>query len=188
MEIRQKYASKFIREPLLDIGCGDGKLLDNHIGVGVEFDRLKSKIAREKGHIVYTLDFERAEFEGLPDNPSKRFQTVTLTDVIEHFENPVKVVKRIREKQLAYGGNLVVTTPNVMWWFWKLYYKLGGIPHAWVNPEHKQFYSPKTLIKTLKLAGFKEFEFNSYGKIPFTNIHFKTPIQSLACNIVVDAR
>lgn len=94
---------------ILDFGCGNGGFLKRlkeqkaANAVGVELDQDARKYLLNKGINVY----------GLIDmiDPSVKFDIVTMLHVIEHFEEPDKVLRALTEK-LADNGLLVVETPN----------------------------------------------------------------------------
>jgi len=192
LEVRQKFALPRIKAGrVLDVGCSDGSLLLKlkSMGmetVGIEIDPNLARKCVEKGLNVLDGDVEKMDTAALG-----AFDSIVMTDVIEHFTDPLSVLKKL-SANLKPDGVFVLTTPNVDWLFWHLAYAIlrpfGWKPHAWINPEHKQFYNKRTLAKLLDDAGYRIVGDNSIGKIPKTGIHFKSPTGILSCNIVVAAR
>jgi 2-polyprenyl-3-methyl-5-hydroxy-6-metoxy-1,4-benzoquinol methylase len=100
---------------LLDVGCGDGRLLDWYKGSavgarlethGIELSESAADVARRRGHRVVAGRFEvdRELEEGA-------FDLILAAHVIEHVEDPVGFAERAAAL-LAPGGMFVIATPN----------------------------------------------------------------------------
>jgi 2-polyprenyl-3-methyl-5-hydroxy-6-metoxy-1,4-benzoquinol methylase len=92
---------------ILDVGCGFGFLLSalpTWERYGVDLSRCASEEAREHGEIFVGdfLDF---------DHPANQFDVITMTQVIEHLEDPVAALHHAYSL-LKSGGHLIITTPN----------------------------------------------------------------------------
>ena len=92
---------------LVDIGCGNGWFLEvarKYFSVaGVEPNNLLLHFTSEKLKIdVYK------EINSLKKD---EYEVITLIDVIEHVNNPMKYLKKISEK-LKKGGIILIYTPN----------------------------------------------------------------------------
>ncbi len=96
---------------LLDIGCGPGVFLSlakaaGFDVVGLELNPALAERARQRtGAEIIIGDFMTADFQ------QRRFDAITLLDLIEHLEDPVSALKRCHEL-LKPGGHLIVYTPN----------------------------------------------------------------------------
>ena len=99
----------------LDIGCGDGRLLDwyrasplgDRIDThGIEMDEGAAEIARRRGHHVITGRFEVDQ-----ELDSGTYDLMTAAHVIEHVDDPETFARRGAEL-LAPGGMFVLYTPN----------------------------------------------------------------------------
>ncbi|MGH8129232.1 MAG: class I SAM-dependent methyltransferase [Steroidobacteraceae bacterium] len=150
------------REPieLLDVGCGDGWMLDLYKlaapvetkTYGVDFSADVCEVARAFGHTVYCSRFEDLELAG-------RFDAVNLSHVIEHVSDPSLIARKSFDV-LKPGGVFVVETPNVdtldCRWFRK------GNWGAYHVPRHWTLFNPATLRKLGEQAGFtfREVSFN----------------------------
>lgn len=94
---------------VLDFGCGNGgflrRLKEQKMAnvVGVELDQDARKHLLNEGINVYeSIDMI---------DPSVKFDIITMFHVIEHLEEPDKIMRMLREK-LVDNGLLVVETPN----------------------------------------------------------------------------
>ncbi|MFZ3048493.1 MAG: class I SAM-dependent methyltransferase [Desulfatirhabdiaceae bacterium] len=100
---------------LLDIGCtrgGFGSYLKSQRScrvVGIEMNPVEGNVARNVLDHVIIGDALQADVNG-------RYDCVTCLDVIEHFEEPVRLLARIRNEFLGDKGLLVLSVPNVGHW------------------------------------------------------------------------
>jgi SAM-dependent methyltransferase len=145
---------------LLDVGCGDGWMLDLYKlaarvplrSYGVDFSPEVCKVAESYGHTVYCSRFEDLDLAG-------RFDLVNLSHVIEHVSDPLLIARKSREV-LRSGGLFVVETPNIdtldAKWFEK------GAWGAYHIPRHWNLFNPQTLRRLGEAAGlrFVEVTFN----------------------------
>lgn len=110
-KIRDCVADTVEPGSLLDVGCGPGLFMElaQEAGfrvTGLEYNPVLAVRARERtGAEVIEGDFL---FSDLGD---RRFDVVTLLDLIEHLADPLAAVRRCREL-LNPGGHLVLYTPN----------------------------------------------------------------------------
>jgi len=101
---------------VLDVGCGTGFLLDElarrgYSGVGVDLSPDSVEIAKERLEELGVADKLTAIVGSAYEPPEGPFDLITLTDVLEHLEDPRKCLKALRE-QLSPNGLLVISTPN----------------------------------------------------------------------------
>lgn len=96
---------------VLDIGCGQGEL---------------SHLARRRGHRVVGIDMNPPQFEldefiaadisqGLPIGEDRQFDIVVLADVLEHMQDPLRLLLEAR-RHLAPDGRILVSLPNAVHW------------------------------------------------------------------------
>ena len=140
---------------VLDIGCGWGQALLAFKKKGMHcygFDPAPEGVeyARKKG-----LDVVRAGMEKMDVFGGKRFDVVTLTDVLEHLSDPVAVLKEIRTHLLKPGGVLFIDVPNEFNPFQVAGQKTHGLGPWWIAPPgHLNYFTPETLKKLLLGTGF----------------------------------
>lgn len=114
LETVDRFAPKEAR--ILDIGCGTGFLLEQFAkrgfsGVGVDLSPESVEIAQKRLAELGASDRLRAEVGSAYEPPEGPFDLVTITDVLEHLEDPRACLAAARER-LAPGGVIVVSTPN----------------------------------------------------------------------------
>jgi SAM-dependent methyltransferase len=103
------------RGRLLEVGCGPGLLLDEarrrgYEVEGVELSADAARYARERlGLRVKAIAFEDDALTSALD--SERYDAVLAVDVLEHLDEPVLALDRMREL-LAPGGVLLIVTSD----------------------------------------------------------------------------
>lgn len=119
---------------------------------GVAIEEAKSKLG-DKVTFINSM-FETAT---LP----QRYDNIVLTHVLEHLDDPVKVLRRINEEWLAEGGRFFLVCPNANAPSRQIAVKMGLITHnAAVTPAEKEHghrctYSLDTLERDAVEAGLK---------------------------------
>ncbi|TNV22985.1 class I SAM-dependent methyltransferase [Buttiauxella sp. B2] len=98
--------------------------------------------------------FEQAE---LP----RRYDNIVLTHVLEHIDDPVKVLRRVNDEWLAEGGRFFLVCPNANAPSRQIAVKMGLISHnaavtgAEAEHGHRCTYSLDTLERDARAAGLK---------------------------------
>ena len=129
---------------VLDLGCGDGSLLDflkTHKQVsdtGLEIDSGNIEQCLQKGVHVIQQDLNR----GLDNFESGSFDTVLLTQTLQAVRYPDIVI----EEMLRIGKNGIVTFPNFGHWRSRFYLVKNGrmpvsefMPYEWYNTPNIHF-------------------------------------------------
>lgn len=141
---------------VLDVGCASGGLLaalEGRAGrrEGVEIDPTAADRAAAIADVVHFGSITAV------DLPNDTFDVVVLGDVLEHVEDPVTVLGRVRPL-LRQGGTIVVSLPNVAHWSirWSLLlgrweYRPAGI----LDDTHLRFFTWSSGAELLERSGFK---------------------------------
>ena len=94
-------------------------------------------------------------------NLDKKYDNIVLTHVLEHLDDPVKVLKRINDEWLSDNGRFFLVTPNAMAPSRQIAVKMGLISHnSAVTPAeeehgHRITYTLDTLERDARAAGLK---------------------------------
>lgn len=157
----------------IDLGCGAGEFSQNikplvRFLTGVDFsqkyvDRLK-KIG---------LKAVRADLNQPLKLKSSQFDLAVSLEVIEHLINHELFLKEIH-RLLKPGGYLIISTPNIAWWGYRLEAVLGRPPKK--EGYHLRFFTHHSLIRLLRRSGFKIIKTNSFTTLPFLNRYLPKPI------------
>ncbi len=142
---------------LLDVGTGIGTLMEVatkegfHVS-GVEFSPWASSYARtDKGLDVFTGTIEEAGFR------EETFDVVVLNHVLEHLDQPRETLREVR-RILKRDGVLVIGVPNIESIMARL---LGAGWYSLKPGEHVWHFSPATLCRLVREAGFEVIEWES---------------------------
>jgi ubiquinone/menaquinone biosynthesis C-methylase UbiE len=147
---------------LLDIGAGTGVFM--HLAreqgwepSGVDICPLTAeKAAQEFGLRIAVGPFEQHDFEG------RRFDAVTMLDVLEHVRDPLATLRRVHAL-LRPGGAVYIAVPNQRCLLTALvdaYARAGGpgadklLLRLYVEP-HLYYFTPTTIRRLLAAAGFR---------------------------------
>ncbi len=148
---------------VVDVGCGDGRLLD----------RLQKSGVRQLAGVGWSASMpaEVSAFNGVDLSQAgwsarlggRQFDWVVSTEVMEHLVNPFQYLVELRNI-VAQEGNLLLTFPNVHNWRSILGYAVAGRFSGFFGPNfndnhplHDQhiFIPNMHLVRYfLKLAGF----------------------------------
>jgi ubiquinone/menaquinone biosynthesis C-methylase UbiE len=150
--------TKFINGgKLLDVGCATGDFLSvakAHYSVeGLELCQWSSDIAKKRGFKIHTCPINELSSD-------MKFDVVTLWGVIEHFELPKAEIEKI-SNILKPGGYICLWTGDVDSWLARLL----GKNWWYIQGQHIQFFSKKSLNRLFSDIGFKNVTIEKY---PFT--------------------
>lgn len=141
---------------LLEIGCSTGHFLDvasKHFKVeGIELSEWAYKEALKR-HKVYNMPLSEL-------NLQKKFDVITLFEVIEHVTDPSKELDLIFDL-LKPGGLLVISTPDIDGWLPRLmgkkWWQFMGM--------HLCYFSKATCKLLLEKKGFKILKITNYTHV-----------------------
>ncbi len=138
----------------LDIGCGDGRLLDGirkhcpgiEVAEGVEISETAAMAAIAKGYTVHVGNVDDL------DLPSDHYDLVCLIQVIEHVYDPVACIEKVWDC-LKPGGIALFETPSVECLDARLFRKRywGGYHF----PRHFNLFNSRNFVAALRKQGFE---------------------------------
>ena len=157
-----KIISQLIDEnsQVLDVGCGDGILMDflikeKKVNIrGIEISKTKVQNCIAKGLTIIEGNAE----EDLQQFPNKSFDYVILSQTLQAFLNPEKVINEL----LRIGKQAIVTIPNFGYWKIRLHLLLKGtmpvtrtLPDEWYNTPNIHLCTIKDFVFFSKAKNFK---------------------------------
>lgn len=135
---------------LLDIGCGDGRFLQQMIplgwnGAGIEVDPVAAQLARQRtGLPIHEVAVEESDF------PPGSFDLVTMVHVLEHVSDPRATLTAVGNL-LADDGWVGIAIPNIgsveASLFRSCWYPLDLPRHFWG-------FTPHSLARLAEECGF----------------------------------
>lgn len=148
------------RGTLLDIGCGPGTFPTQAVRAGYEVTAIEpNAVLAEQARVASGADVVTGRFDEV-DLGDRRFDVITVLDVIEHLVDPVSMLDRCRDL-LAPGGTLVLYTPNhdgvitrlATWMHRRSPEKLAAPVREIFDGPHVVFFDEPTLRLALARAG-----------------------------------
>jgi len=142
---------------LLDFGCGQGELLRR---VKDRFDRVAGVDVSEKAleltrnNLKDSPKAELYRYESSMPSMDGGFDWVTCLDVLEHLEDPERVLRELFSLT-ATGGRLIVTVPN--------WYDIIKVRVLRTNPFHLHAHTPWGWAAMLERAGFRMTDIRAVG-------------------------
>ncbi len=145
---------------VLDVGCGDGILMEflvkeKKVNIrGIEISKTKVQNCIAKGLTIIEGNAE----EDLKQFPDKSFDYVILSQTLQAFLNPEKVINEL----LRIGRQAIVTIPNFGYWKIRLHLLFKGtmpvtrtLPDEWYNTPNIHLCTIKDFVFFSKLKNFK---------------------------------
>lgn len=142
---------------VIDVACGPGFLLidlqrDGFDCLGIDFNPDVVRVANER----FQVPAKVARVEDLTAL-DKRFDLALLVHVLEHVEDPLGLLKNIRQI-LNPAGVLVVEVPNRKWFSLSHSLGKGTCSEGDYPPHHITFWSLTALTRALELSGYSVLE------------------------------
>lgn len=143
------------RTKVLEVGVGNGWVSNTLHRGGKEVSVIDISPpclkALDPGiHAVYG-NIER--MDALPYE-EKSFDVILLLAVIEHLTEPQKVLQLLH-RYLKPGGKIILSTPNINWFPFRLFFLLGRCPEDFHTTNHVHFWNLRRFRKLLEDNGFK---------------------------------
>lgn len=138
---------------LLEIGSNVGLFLDTATKAGWRTRGIEpSRWAVETGRARFGVDLVQKPLEEL-DEPPGNADAIVLLDVLEHFVDPLDALRRLRPL-LDDEGLLTLSTINLA----GLHARLRGERWPWLIRPHLHYFTPATLERLLRSAGYRMVE------------------------------
>lgn len=152
----------FKRGSLLELGSYKGNFTERFLPYFDDITCVEASdvaIAEAKQKLADKVKFVNALFEQatLP----RCYDNIVLTHVLEHLDDPVRVLRRINEEWLAEGGRFFLACPNANAPSRQIAVKMGLIAHntavtaAEAEHGHRRTYTLDTLERDAVAAGLK---------------------------------
>lgn len=139
---------------VVDLGCGDGGPLDKlgpgFVPFGIEVSTALAKAADTRFSIHGGACVNAATLDGLRAFGDNFFSAATLRSYLEHEMNPLPVLAEL-QRVLKPGGVAIIKVPN----YGSLNRMVMGAKWCGFRyPDHLNYFTPATLKKMARKAGF----------------------------------
>ena len=141
---------------VLDLGCGDGKLLATLVAqrkvkaTGIDISKEALRLARNRG----LTDLHLADI-GTPGFAiTNEYDYIIATEVLEHIPNPEDVLTKAKGH---FRRALIVSVPNVGYYTHRLRLLFGRFPLQWMRHagEHLRFWTLRDFHWWVNLQGYR---------------------------------
>ena len=166
---------------VLDVGCGDGTLMEflknnKEIDIrGIEISKNNVQRCIGKGLTVIEGDAEK----DLSQFPDESFDFVILSQTLQAFLNPEKVISEL----LRVGKKAIVTIPNFGYWKVRLHLLIKGtmpvtrtLPDEWYNTPNLHMCTIQDFFnfcKNRKIHLYKSIALQNLKSSKITNSNLK---------------
>jgi len=156
----KSFAPFFIKGSLLELGSYKGNFTSKFLPFFNDItcvEASNSAIEDAKRLLGDRVKYFNALFEDV--TLPKQYDNILLTHVLEHLDDPVRVLKRINDEWLTEGGRLFLVCPNANAPSRQIAVKMGLISHntavtaAEMEHGHRCTYTLDTLEREAKAAG-----------------------------------
>jgi methionine biosynthesis protein MetW len=143
---------------VLDVGCGDGTLLDMLVsdkqvdGRGVEIEQQNVNICVSKGLSVIQGDADK----DLVYYPDRGFDVVVLAHTLQATRNPRDVLEQL----LRIGDRAIVSIPNFGYWRMRAQLMFNGrmpetkeLPYTWYDTPNIHFCTIRDFVNLCEDVG-----------------------------------
>ncbi len=141
---------------LLDVGAATGIFMKLAKERGFEVEGIEPSLwAAKKAEEKYGFKIHNTTFENFETD--KKYDIITMLDLIEHVENPLEILKKANSL-LNKNGLLVLVTPDID----SLLRKITGSRWWHFRPPHVNFFNIKSLKFALNKEGFEIISIKPY--------------------------
>ena len=141
---------------VLDLGCGDGKLLATLVAQrrvrasGIDISKEALRLARSHG----LTDLQLANLSSPEFAIAGEYDYITITEVLEHIPDPEDVLAKVRRH---FRKALIVSVPNVGYYTHRIRLLFGRFPLQWGEhpAQHLRFWTVHDFRWWIKLQGYR---------------------------------
>ena len=183
-----------VQSRVLDVGCGDGTLIEALIsqkdidarGIELEENKVKQCISRGLSVIQGNAETELSQF------PDKAFDFVVLSQTLQAFYQPENVLNEL----MRIGKQVIISIPNFGYWqvrtsllFFGKMPVTKSLPDSWYNTPNlhmcsiKDFYQfcDKKKIKMNRIIGINNEKISSINRI---NLEMKNLLSEIGIFLI----
>lgn len=165
-----KKVVKYIKEPVLDVGCYRGEKTKFYYDLGFKkiegCDISEGKI-KDANKLYPKIKFFYQDFE--KNSTNKKYNTIYSFEVIEHLFDTDMFLQNIWNS-LNMDGMFILSTPNICCSYNRVLLALGDGKRMYgsgLDGSHIRFFTKSTLSEFLEKNGFEILHFSGYNVRPF---------------------
>ena len=155
---------------VLDIGCGDGSLLEYLAGTrgirgyGVDVSEEAVRLAKTRGVDATVANILHWDLE-------QKYDYIILSEVLEHLINPERVIVKVRDH---FRQRLLISIPNIGYYRHRLRLMFGRFPVQWEwHPaEHLRYWTVTDFVEWLSELGLQVVSLQASNGLPLLFRYF----------------
>tara|TARA_B100000902_G_C27307145_1_gene916176 strand:- start:1578 stop:2351 length:774 start_codon:yes stop_codon:yes gene_type:complete len=101
---------------------------------------------------IYNVDLVSTPLDKVPFTNEGPFEYAIMGEIVEHLDNPVQFLSKLRSEHGTLFNKLIVTVPNAFNHNVLKEWKRGK---ETINSDHRFWFSPYTITRVLSAAGYK---------------------------------
>lgn len=163
-------------DSLLDVGTGEGFLLAASVEAGMdahglEFDRFAIDRFNPGVSALVTVGSIDASMDRLRDH-GRRFDVVTLQNVLEHVPDPRRTLSRVRAL-VKPGGVIAITVPNDFSDLQAALMTRGDVQREYwyAPPQHLHYFNSENVVRFMSDCGYRVIDGFSDFPVEFFLAH-----------------
>lgn len=141
---------------VLDLGCSQGLLAEHLVRRGARVSGVDREAPARVSSALESY-YQRDLEEPLQLPEGRVFDYVIVSDVIEHVRNRTRLLRSVR-RHLKPDGRLVISTPNIAIWFYRLSLLAGRFeygPRGVLDETHVHLFTRATFRREVERSGFR---------------------------------
>lgn len=136
----------------------------NHcIGIDINESGIKEIKDKLKIEDIFYADITEKPFAEIK---SKKWDYMILGEILEHTNDPVSFLKRIKELYQEDIKKMVITVPNVLNFETFAYMKNNT---EFINTDHRYWFTSYTILKVIQQSGLVATNLRYCNRIPLSN-------------------
>ena len=148
---------------ILHLGCVDEHLTASRVGTGDLLHEELTKtstslvgvdISKTGLEVIASLcpgEYVQGNVESMDLSQFEDIDLVIVAELIEHLGSPAMFYENLADFLRGNGATAILTTPNA--YYWSAFLRFSLAQHELTHPDHRLYYSPTTLEKSLSEAG-----------------------------------
>ena len=143
------------------------------VGVDIDEESINHLIQNYNMSDIYNIDLVTTPKEKIPFLNDAPFDFAIMGEIVEHLDNPVEFLSKLRTEHGKLFKKLIVTVPNAFNYNVLKHWNRGN---ETINSDHRFWFSPYTITRVLSASGY------SVESIQMGDVSQKMDIFSRALN------
>lgn len=133
--------------------------------IGIDINKKGIELLKERYQFENVYDADLME-EPIEVIVNEKWDLILLGEILEHVDNPVLFLSKIREHYSGIIDEIVITVPNVLNNY--LIKNMRKKQLESINSDHMYWFSPYTILRVMHKAGIRPLTLGFAGRIPLS--------------------